>query len=64
MDQEEITTKEEQEEEEQSPSKTTFKFVQKHHPENQIIGDVDAGIQTRRRMTNTPRKSIFPCYPK
>lgn len=64
MDQEEISIKEEQEKEEQYPSKTTFKFVQKHHPKNQIIGDVDVGIQTRRRMTNSPWKVNFALLSK
>lgn len=53
MDQAEIATMEKQEKEEQSPSKIDFKFVQKHHPKNQIIGDVNAGIQNWRRITNS-----------
>ena len=38
----------------QTPSK--IKFIQRHHPEEQVIGNIDEGIQTRRRMINTPRK--------
>ena len=34
-----------------------MKFLQKHHPEEQIIGNVDERMQTRRRMTSTPRKN-------
>lgn len=63
VDQKEGISKEEQESEEQkeeqtqTPSKIAFKFVQKHHLEDQIIGDVDTGVQTRRRMKNTPKGS-------
>jgi len=39
----------------QTPSK--MKFLQKHHPEEQIIGNIDEGMQTRRRMTSTPKKN-------
>lgn len=39
----------------QTPSKV--KFLQKHHLEEQTIGNVNEGIQTRRRMTSTPRKN-------
>jgi len=34
-----------------------MKFLQKHHPEEQIIGNIDEGMQTRRRMTSTPKKN-------
>ena len=34
-----------------------MKFLQKHHPKEQIIGNIDVGMQTRRRMTSTPKKN-------
>eukprot|EP00253_Pinus_taeda_P014082 PITA_14082 len=39
----------------QTPSKV--KFLQKHHPEEQIIGNIDEWMQTQRRMTRTPKKN-------
>ncbi|KAH9296471.1 hypothetical protein KI387_040059, partial [Taxus chinensis] len=53
--------KEEQEEEEdieewskseRQDTKTPSRFVQKNHDESQIIGELDTGVQTRRRITN------------
>ena len=38
----------------QTPSK--IKFIQRHHPEEQVIGNIDERIQTQRRMIKTPRK--------
>jgi hypothetical protein len=32
------------------PPKTTRRQVQKNHPSNQIIGNKDAGVETRRRI--------------
>lgn len=34
-------------------------MCEKHHQENQIIGDVDVGIQTQRIMTISPGKYIL-----
>ena len=34
-----------------------MKFLKKHHPEEQIIANIDEGMQTRRRMTSTPKKN-------
>lgn len=34
-----------------------MKFLQKHRPKEQIIVNVDEGIQTRRRMTSTPKRN-------
>jgi len=47
--------KQKEKEPSQNPSKVIF--LQKHHSEEQIIGNVDEGIQTRRRMTSTPRRN-------
>jgi hypothetical protein len=32
-----------------TPSKTPSKRMQKNHPEEQIIGDINAGVRTRSR---------------
>ena len=56
---EEEPEKEEKDEEPQSePSQTPskIKFLKKHHLEEQIVSNIDEGIQTRRRMKNAPRK--------
>ena len=50
----EETQREPQNESSETPSK--IKFVQRCHPEEQVIGNIDEGIQTRRRMISTPRK--------
>lgn len=34
-----------------------MKFLQKYHPKEQIIGNMDEGMETRRRMTSTPKKN-------
>jgi hypothetical protein len=34
----------------QGPPKTPSKRVQKNHPSDQIIGNTDAGVETRRRI--------------
>eukprot|EP00253_Pinus_taeda_P008340 PITA_08340 len=58
---EEIDEEEEEEEEEREPPNTPskVKYVQRHHPEEQIIGDRDEGVQTRRRITITPERKVF-----
>lgn len=58
---EEIDEEEEEEEEEREPPNTPSKtkYVQRHHPEEQIIGDKDEGVQTRRRITITPKRKVI-----
>jgi hypothetical protein len=47
----------------QVPPKTPSKRVQKNHPSDQIIGNKDAGVETRRRIhftrTNAPSTLIY-----
>eukprot|EP00253_Pinus_taeda_P030706 PITA_30706 len=52
---------EEEEEEEKKPPHTTskMKFIQKYHPEKKIIGNRDEGMQTRRRVTITPKRNVI-----
>jgi len=33
--------------------KTSSMYVQKNHPETQILGEKEAGVQTRRTITGT-----------
>eukprot|EP00253_Pinus_taeda_P019094 PITA_19094 len=54
---EEIDEEEEEEEEREPPNTPSkMKYVQRHHPEEQIIGDKYEGVQTRRRITVTPKR--------
>ena len=34
----------------QKETKTPLIIVKKNHPENQIIGDINKGVQTRRKL--------------
>jgi len=36
-----------------------MKYVQRHHPEENIIGDRDEGVQTRRRILITPKRKVI-----
>ena len=54
---EEIDREEEEEEKEPPRTPSKMKFLQKYHPKEQIIGNRDEGMQTRRRMTSTPNKN-------
>ena len=58
---EEIDEEEQEEEEEREPPNTPSKtkYVQRHHPEEKIIGDKDEGVQTRRRITITPKRKFI-----
>ena len=33
--------------------KTSSRYVQKNHPENQFLGEKDVGVHTRRNITRT-----------
>jgi len=46
-------TNEAPEEEIMVEEKTPSKYVQKNHPENQILGEKEAGVQTRRTIIET-----------
>ena len=52
--------KKEQEEIELQYPKTPSIFVQKHHPENRILGDIDTGVQTRRRLNFSLLSKLNP----
>ena len=34
----------------QKEEKSPLRIVRKNHPENQIIGDINKGVQTRRKL--------------
>ena len=36
-----------------------MKYVQRHHPEEQIIGNRDEGVQTRRRISIKPKRKVI-----
>eukprot|EP00253_Pinus_taeda_P024108 PITA_24108 len=56
-----IDEEEEEKEEEREPPNTPskMKYVQRHHPEEHIIGDKDEGVHTRRRITITPKRKVI-----
>jgi hypothetical protein len=41
----------------QSTSNPSSKITQKNHPENQIIGEKEKGVQTRRRIIKDTKKT-------
>ena len=41
----------------QTESKPPSRIVQKNHPENQIIGDKNKGVQTRRKLIKASEQS-------
>eukprot|EP00253_Pinus_taeda_P022797 PITA_22797 len=56
---EEIDEEEEEEEKEPPHTPSKMKFIQKYHLEEQIIGNRDEGMQTRRRVTITPKRNVI-----
>jgi hypothetical protein len=38
-------------------AKSPLKIVRKNHPENQIIGDINKGVQTRRKLIKDSEQS-------
>lgn len=56
LDQEAIVNQEEvnndqqdiQKQQQEAPPKRTKEWIQKNHPSNQIIGDINEGIETRK----------------
>jgi hypothetical protein len=48
-----IQTDTNQQKEEKSP----LIIIRKNHPENQIIGDINEGVQTRRKLIKDSEKS-------
>jgi hypothetical protein len=47
----------------QSTSNPSSRITQKNHPESQIIGEKDKGVQTKRRIIKTSSNHIWPSYP-
>ena len=49
-----------------TPSKTPSKRIQRNHPEDQIIGDINAGIEKRRKrkesITNQEHVSLISLF--
>ena len=47
-------------------SKTPSKRIQRNHPEDQIIGDINAGVETRRKIqesiTNQEQVSLISLF--
>ena len=62
-DEDEVNPTEEEEHVQKLSPKTPSKQVQKNHPSDQIIGNKDAGVETRRKnpftRTNTPSTLIY-----
>jgi hypothetical protein len=50
---------EEEERMETPQPKTPSRYVQKHHPESQILGNKEAGVQTRRKLIDTSSSANF-----
>jgi hypothetical protein len=55
-DEEDMT--EEEEQFQQVPPKTPSRRVQKNHPSDQIIGNKDAGVETRRRICSPEKMHL------
>ena len=49
-----------------TPSKTPNKRIRRNHPEDQIIGDINAGVETRRKrqesITNQEQVSLLSLF--
>jgi hypothetical protein len=41
----------------QKEAKSPLKIVRKNHPENKIFGDINKGVQTRRKLIKVLEKS-------
>jgi hypothetical protein len=41
----------------QKEAKSPLRFIRKNHPENQIIGDINKGVQTRRKLIKDTKQS-------
>lgn len=47
-------------EQEEAPSKSPNRYVQKNHPEDQIVGNRNEGVQTRKRLAiNNEQVNFF-----
>jgi len=41
----------------QKDAKSPLRIIRKNHPENQIIGDINEGVQTRRKLIKDTEQS-------
>jgi hypothetical protein len=41
----------------QKEAKSPLRIVRKNHPKNQIIGDINKGVQTRRKLIKDSEQS-------
>jgi hypothetical protein len=41
----------------QKDAKSPLRIIRKNHPENQIIGDINEGVQTRRKLIKDTKQS-------
>lgn len=57
-----IAKKQALEEKEKTPKKDLVKYVQRNHSEDQIIGDKNEGVQTRRRIEKTNEQVKLNCF--
>eukprot|EP00253_Pinus_taeda_P021501 PITA_21501 len=56
---EEINEEEEEEKRELPHTPSMMKYVKRYHLEEKIIGDRDEGVQTRRRITTSPKRKVI-----
>eukprot|EP00253_Pinus_taeda_P019672 PITA_19672 len=56
---EEIDEEEEQEKREPPHTPSNMKYVERYHLEEHIIGDTDEIVQTRRRITTSPKRKVI-----
>jgi hypothetical protein len=47
---------------ETSQPKTPSRYVQKHHPESQILGNKETSVQTRRKLIDTSTSTNFALF--
>ena len=56
---EEIDDEEEEEKREPPHTPSKMKYVERYYPEEQIIGNRDEGVQTRKRITTSPKRKVI-----
>ena len=61
IQEDEISTNEEREESPRRDTKTPSRIIQKNHPEDQIIGDKEARVQTRRKLLYQTEIALLSC---
>jgi hypothetical protein len=53
---------EEEDRMETSQPKTPSRYVQKHHPKSQILGNKEIGVKTRRQLIYTSTSANFALF--